>query len=106
MWTLIDTETPVVKEVAGVNVHVRAMTNGEKFRLAKEVERLKDKDIDGLFEAIAPYIVKIEGYEGDVVDALKKAKDPAVQSGIISAVMSVSTLNEDEVKNSQSSSVG
>jgi len=106
-WQLIGTE-PFCKEISGVKIWIKPLTNGQKMKLAKSIKSVSDdaSGIDEVMTAIAEHIIRIEGYDGPVADTLIRLSDASIQGAILQAVIGESSLTEDEAKNSQSSSVG
>jgi len=106
-WQLIGTE-PFCKEISGVKVWIKPLTNGQKMKLAKSIKGVSDdaSGIDEVMIALAQHIVRIEGYDGPVVDTLIRISDASIQGKILQAVIGESSLTEDEIKNSPSSSAG
>ena len=107
VWQLIGTE-PFCKEIAGVKVWIKPLTNGQKMKLAKTLTGIKEdaSGIDEMMTAVAEHIVRIEGYDTPVAETLIRLSDARSQGDILTAVIGESSLSEDEVKNSSSSSAG
>lgn len=124
---LIDPNHTKTVDLSGTKIHIRSMTNAEKMKLgllwrSDKIPPTGVKDVDRsvlaqecteklvanykeVAEAIAPAIVKIEGFESQsVLDVLLNMAEISDFMELMNAIMEFSTLSDDESKNLRSSS--
>jgi len=119
---LIDPNHTKIIEIAGTKIHIRSMTAGQQMRLGllwrpEKVMASDDKDklataftekmvanYEQVAEAIAPAIVKIEGFESQpILEVLLNMADISDFMQLMTEIMEFSSLSESESKNLSSS---
>lgn len=86
-------------DVAGKKVTFKAMTDIERKQFGDAVIALDDKaDELSLRELMVPFIVKIQGVDGDIDDFLK-SQSVEIKMRLQRAILSGNCLSEEEAKN-------
>jgi len=103
---ILDPKATKEIDVSGSKVVIRGLTVGQKSKLAFTINEkgLLNTPIEDFVDAIAVGVVSIEGCEGDIRDILLSIESLEDFWKITGAVLSFSSLNENEEKNSFSSS--
>lgn len=86
-------------EIAGKKVTFKPMTDIERKQFSDKVIALAENATEiELRNLMTPFIVKVEGVEGDIDDFLKY-QSAEIKMRLQRAILSGNCLNEEEVKN-------
>jgi len=102
---LLDPDETKIIEVSGTKFHIRPLTIAKQQKVAAATGAdLLDTDIDRIIPPLSYGIVKIEGFEDhSVIEVLINLASIADFWRIYTEILKISTLSDDETKNSESS---
>ena len=105
-WALIDAAIPI--EIGDVKIWMKSMTNGQKIKLAMEIQ--EGKNLDATMTSLAKHVVKLEMNgrmiedNDEIVKLFVHLDNFETQTNIVNAALNITGLKDVERKNSQSSS--
>lgn len=95
-------------EIQGVKVTFRPLTGAALANIRGFLTRRNDGlwvgDMVPICKTVGPFITSISGFSGPPTETLLKVKDPNIVTAVIDEIVVASQLDEDEAKNSGSSS--
>jgi hypothetical protein len=103
---LIQDGATVVVRVLDADFEIEVMPVLERMKFAEEIGKCGTtlEGLTALYELVASKIKRIEGWDGEPVEALKRIETAQEMQEVIKAVLNASTVSEDERKNSGSPS--
>lgn len=108
MIRLIDTKATRAIEIEGTTFNIKNLTNGEKSTLAAQTQKIQETEsgYNELLVSISLYVKSIDGFTATddctVADFIVRIESVKSQMELIAAIIESASLNEDELKNSDS----